>query len=152
MNQNETKPLTVEGILDELYRHVAKEINDDMAWDTAIQQIDQYAAQQVKQVTEERDELARLISDNPLCDTVVDPTLQRAWEACTTLCEKAEFKFLFKYAQNMEKRAKDTTDEREKAVELLKRCLHKNEPTYHGLLSASQEIIAFLNSLNATKS
>lgn len=152
MNQNETKPLTADQTLRKWCEYTYPSLSDaaKMALQTACHS---YAAQQVEQVTEERDELARLISDNPLCDTVVDPMLQRAWEACATLCEKAEFKFLFKYAHNMEKRAKDTTEERDKAVDLLDESrvqlqyLDKRFPT-GTTANVLGRIETFLNSLN----
>lgn len=144
MNQNETNPLTADQTLRKWCEYTYPSLSDaaKMALQTACLS---YAAQQVEQVIEERDELARLISDSPLCDTVVDPTLQRAWEACTTLCEKAEFKYLFKYAQNMEKRAKTLTEERDKAVALVRRCFQSHD--LPGWLY--MDIRDFLNSLDA---
>lgn len=148
--------MTAEEVYDQKQRELSPGVKRELRLSKIgiINLMEQYAAQQVKQITEERDELARLISDSPLCDTVVDPTLQRAWEACTTLCEKAEFKFLFKYAQNMEKRAKDTTEERDKAVELLDESrvqlqyLDKRFPT-GTTPNVLGRIETFLNSLNA---
>lgn len=61
-SQNENKPLTAEGILDDLYKRVFANIDDDMAWGSALLEIEKYATQQVKQVTEERNKAVELLN------------------------------------------------------------------------------------------
>ncbi len=56
-------------------------------------------------VEELRDRIHRLeqmISDEPRCNTLVPPMFQRFWEACNTLLEKADFKFIFRYVEKLE--------------------------------------------------
>ena len=52
-------------------------------------------------------DLEQKISESPRCDTIVNPSLQRMWESCTTLSEKAEFKNIMRYIQTLEQRIND---------------------------------------------
>lgn len=58
-----------------------------------------------QQLAEAREELAaanQLISDEPRTKTQLPPFAQRLWEACNTLIEKAEFKYVFRHLEEVE--------------------------------------------------
>ncbi len=66
------------------------------------------------------EELERLISVNPRCNSLVPPELQRLWESCNTLVEKAEFKFMFRYIEKLEQQLATVMGERDATIKLLR--------------------------------
>ncbi len=65
------------------------------------------ASETVEQLRDRIRCLEQMISDRPRCNTLVPPMFQRFWEACNTLLEKADFKFIFRYVEKLENRIKD---------------------------------------------
>jgi len=60
--------------------------------------------------------LEQMISDEPRFNTLVPPVFQRFWEACNTLLEKADFKFIFRYVEKLENKIK-TLEEQLKGLQ-----------------------------------
>lgn len=135
MNQNENKPLTAEEILDNLYRYVNKDINDDAAWDIAMQQIEQYAAQHVKGKEAEWITSARL---------AVNEGVAHYAQQVKQVTEERD-KLLYSN-EILAKAYHRLTSERDNAVELLSRCSKVHLPEV-----LQDEVDDFLNSINAAK-
>lgn len=66
MNQNETKPLTAEETYDQMQREMSPHVKRELQLSKkgVIDVMERYAAQQVKQVTEERDKAVELLDES----------------------------------------------------------------------------------------
>lgn len=68
---------------------------------------------------EERDELVRLLSEEPRTKTLLPPEFQQLWEACLELADKAQFKFVFRYLGRVERKLAAALAERDALMDLI---------------------------------
>ncbi len=78
-----------------------------------------YLRDQLVEASKRIANLEQLISDKPHTKTLIPDEVQRLWEACNTLVEKAEFKAVFRYMERIEQGLAEAQEAREQAEKLL---------------------------------